>query len=333
MSAVRSILVSLVAVAILGIVAYGGAAAGLNSLFGIVLPYVALALFLGGMILKVLKWAKSPVPFRIPTTCGQQKSLPWIQHNALEAPFTKGQVYLRMILEVLFFRSLFRNTKAEIKDGSRVVYSSDKLLWAAGLAFHYSFLYIVIRHLRFFLEPVPGLVHTFEAIDSFFEVGVPIIYATDLVFLGAVSFLFVRRVIFPQVRYISLMTDFFPLFLLLGIGFTGVWMRYISKVDIVGVKELSMGLVTFSPAVPETIAPMFFVHLTFVCALIAYFPFSKLTHMAGVFLSPTRNMANNSRAQRHINPWNPDVKLHTYDEWEDEFRDKMKAVGLPLEKE
>ena len=67
--------------------------------------------------------------------------------------------------------------------------------------------------------------------------------------------------------------------------------------------------------------------------LFAYFPFSKLTHMAGVFLSPTRNLANNNREIRHINPWNAPVKLHTYEEYEDEFREKMKGAGIPVEKE
>jgi [DsrC]-trisulfide reductase subunit M len=50
-----------------------------------------------------------------------------------------------------------------------------------------------------------------------------------------------------------------------------------------------------------------------------------------VFLSPTRNLANNNRSQRHINPWNYPVKTHTYAEWEEEFRDKMKAAGVPLD--
>jgi hypothetical protein len=56
-------------------------------------------------------------------------------------------------------------------------------------------------------------------------------------------------------------------------------------------------------------------------------------HLGGVFLSPTRNLANNNRAERHINPWNYDVKVHTYEEYEDEFREKMIKVGLPLDKE
>jgi nitrate reductase gamma subunit len=52
-----------------------------------------------------------------------------------------------------------------------------------------------------------------------------------------------------------------------------------------------------------------------------------------VFLSPTRNLANNNRMKRHINPWNPKVKFHTYDEYEDDFREKMIEAGLPVEKE
>ena len=74
-------------------------------------------------------------------------------------------------------------------------------------------------------------------------------------------------------------------------------------------------------------------HLFLVSVFVAYFPFSKLSHMAGIFMSPTRNMANNNRMVRHINPWNPDVKIHSYQAYEDEFREKMKSVGLPLEKE
>jgi hypothetical protein len=37
--------------------------------------------------------------------------------------------------------------------------------------------------------------------------------------------------------------------------------------------------------------------------------------------------------RRHINPWDYPVKVHTYEEWEDEFRPMMKAAGMPLEKE
>jgi nitrate reductase gamma subunit len=85
--------------------------------------------------------------------------------------------------------------------------------------------------------------------------------------------------------------------------------------------------------VPEGIGTIFYVHLFLVCSLLAYFPFSKLLHMPGIFMSPTRNLANNNRMVRHINPWNPQVKVHTYEEWEEEFHDLLKGAGIPLDKE
>ena len=161
----------------------------------------------------------------------------------------------------------------------------------------------------------------------------PVFYATSAIFLAAVTYLFLRRVLIPQVRYISLANDYFPLFLLLGIGTTGFLLRHMFKTDIVAVKELTLGWIGFNPVVPAEIHPLFFGHLFLICVLFAYVPVSKLTHMAGVFMSPTRNLASNNREVRHINPWNTPVKVHTYEEYEDEFRDKMKGAGIPVEKE
>ncbi|MDP6178633.1 MAG: hypothetical protein QGG48_01940, partial [Desulfatiglandales bacterium] len=95
---------------------------------------------------------------------------------------------------------------------------------------------------------------------------------------------------------------------------------------------LAIGLVSFHPLIPGGIGVLFFIHLFLVSLLIAYFPFSKLMHFAGIFLSPTRNLSNNSRMVRHLNPWNYPVKVHTYEEYEDEFRDKMVEAELPVEK-
>ena len=215
----------------------------------------------------------------------------------------------------------------------RLSYGSTKWLWAAGLAFHWTFLIILMRHFRLFLDPVPLPITIMESLDGLFQVGAPVLYITDLIFLGAVTFLFLRRVIIPQVRYISLAADFFPLFLIGAIGSSGVLMRYFFKTDVVGIKELTMGLITFSPTVPQGIGTIFYIHLFLVSALFVYFPMSKLMHMAGVFLSPTRNLANTNRAVMHVNPWNYPVKVHTYEEYEDDFREKMKAAGLPVEKE
>jgi nitrate reductase gamma subunit len=307
--------------------------ANLHFLFGVVVPYAAVFTFIIGVIYRVLKWAKSPVPFSIATTCGQQKTLPWIKQNKLENPSSTLHVIGRMALEVLLFRSLFRNIKGELKDSSRLIYGSDKWLWLAGIAFHYSFLIVLLRHIRLFAEPAPFYLHLLETFDGFLQIGIPRLFMTGVILLAAATFLFLRRLYIPQVRYISLAADYFPLFLIIGIATTGILMRYFFKTDIVGVKELTMGLVSLSPVIPKDIGTVFYVHLLLVSMLFAYFPFSKLMHMGGVFLSPTRNLTGNSREYRRINPWNYPVEVHTYEEYEEEFRDKMKMAEIPVEKE
>jgi nitrate reductase gamma subunit len=332
---------SLIAVFILFLIAWAGAAVGLQVIFGIVIPYLALLVFLGGFAYKVFSWSRSAVPFRIPTTGGQHKSLPWFKHAKFDSPATTWQVVGRMALEILTFRSLFRNTRMRLKEGSKISYQLEIFLWVGALAFHYAFLAVIVRHLRLFTEPVPFFVTLVEKVDSFFrfeilypdfQFGLPGVYISGFVLLAAVTYLFARRLFIRQVRYLSLASDYFPLFLIFGIAFTGILMRYIVKIDLTAAKELTMGLVTFRPGIPEGVGAVFYIHLFFVSILLAYFPFSKLMHLGGIFLSPTRNLPTDTRARRHINPWNYPVEIHTYEEYEDEFREKMVEAGLPVDK-
>ena len=319
-------------VAIVVVAAVGGQVGAMRTVFGVVLPYAAIVIFLAGIVYRVFRWSLAPVPFRIPTTCGQQKSLSWIKSGYLESPHTTAGVVLRMALEILLFRSLFRNTRAELRPGPKLVFGESKFLWLAALAFHWSFLIIFVRHLRFFMEPVPAWVAGLQGIDGFLQIGAPVLFMTDLVILAGLGYLLARRIVDPQVRYISLPADYFALFLVIGLALSGVIMRYFIRTDITAIKQLAIGLVTFSPLIPEQVGAVFFVHLILLSVLAAYFPFSKLMHMGGVFLSPTRNLANNNRMKRHVNPWNYAVKVHTYEEWETEFHDKIVAAGLPLDR-
>jgi len=334
MNAWFSLFTALVAVIALVLLAVLGVdTAGLRTLFGVIIPYAAGAIFVIGVVLRVLGWARVPVPFRIPTTCGQGKSLPWIKNDEFDCPSSTFGVIVRMALEVLLFRSLFRNTRADLRGGAKLGYASAKWLWLFGILFHYSFLTIVIRHLRFFFEQVPTLVALLTTVDGFFEMMVPTLFLTDLAFVAAATYLFLRRVVLPEMRYISLPADYFALLLILAVGVSGVLMRAVWKVDLLQVKELTMGWFTFHPTVPEGLSAIFFVHVFLVSVLLAYIPFSKIMHMGGVFLSPTRNLANVNRMERWVNPWNYPVKVHTYEEYEDDFRLKMKEVGIPVEKE
>ena len=333
---------ALVSFIILGILLFipwlGVGVLGWESLFGIVIPYVCFLVFVIGLIYRIVCWAKSPVSYKIPTTCGQQKSLPWIRRSLrdrLESPFTTWEVVLRMFLEIVFFRSLFRNLRADLQ-GKRLIYGSAKWLWLGAILFHWSFFIILLRHIRLFTNPVPEIIQGLDYLDSFIQsFGVPPVYITDILILAGLTFLLLRRFIDSKVSYLSYGSDFFPLFLILAIVITGVLMRYSLKVDLYAVKQLTLGLATFNPVIPEgaKIGIIFYIHLFLVSILAAYFPFSKLVHMVGVFFSPTRNMANNNRAVRHVNPWEYPVKHYTYYEYQEKFKDKMIEAGIPIDEE
>jgi len=334
MKAIYSLILVL---ALVVIATLGAGAAKMQTIFAYCVPGTAFVIFVVGFVAKIIGWAKSPVPFRIPTTGGQQQTLDWIPQNKWDNPSTGPQTAMRMFLEIVTFRSLFRNTKVVLKhdDGKNpvVAYVSNKWLWLFAILFHYSFLIIVLRHMRLFLQPVPQVIVGIEFVDSILQIYTPILYQTDTLILAGAGFLLARRLFDAKLRYISLVNDYFPLMLILAIALSGMYMRYIAKVDIMAIKEVVMGLTTFHFKAPVGIDISFYVHLFLVSTLLVYFPFSKLMHLGGVFLSPTRNLPNDTRMHHHENPWNnPAIKPHSYEAYEDEFREPMFEAGLPLEK-
>src|SRR5271157_5755444 len=191
-------------IAFLGIVLVAAAAAWFKlSLVMVIVPYAAFALFLIGFSYRILRWAWVPVPFRITTTCGQQKSLPWIRSAPLDNPSTGWGAFTRMSLEVLLFRSLFRNSRARLVSG-KLAFREDQWLWLGALAFHWSLLTILLRHLRFFLQPIPTVVGGIERLDGIFQVGLPHIYISDVIFACALAYLIARRLRDPVLRFVVL---------------------------------------------------------------------------------------------------------------------------------
>ena len=77
-------LVALAAVALVFALGLLGAVPGLGWVFGVAIPYAAVTVCVTGLAYRVVRWAGVPVPFRIPTTCGQQKALPWIRSARLQ---------------------------------------------------------------------------------------------------------------------------------------------------------------------------------------------------------------------------------------------------------
>ncbi|MDD5648745.1 MAG: respiratory nitrate reductase subunit gamma, partial [Dehalococcoidia bacterium] len=205
-------------------------------LFGVILPYLAISAFIAGFIYRVIRWANSPVPFNIPTTCGQEASLNWIKSDKIESPTSNWGIFSRLALEILFFRSLFRNSSMGQVDTQRLIYGGSRWLWLGGLAFHWSLLIIIIRHLRYFTEPVFTPSIWLSSIDGILQLALPTLFITDFIIREAVSYLLIRRLVSQRIRYISLASDYLALFLILAVVVSGILMRSVFKVDLIAVK-------------------------------------------------------------------------------------------------
>lgn len=189
------------------------------------------------------------------------------------APTTRSGVVLRMAREVVFFQSLF---------------NSNKWTWAFGWLFHVSLAVVLFRHLRYFLQPVPEIVAIIQ----------PIGVLAGFAMVVGLLLLWARRFVVERIRYITGPSDHLMLALLVMIGISGLSMKFVAHTDIVAVKAFFLGLMYFDwKPLPADINLI--VHLSLVLTLMIIFPFSKLLHAPGVFFSPTRNQADDSRERRY----------------------------------
>lgn len=224
--------------------------------------YFAAGLFAVGLIYRIATYARAPAPLKIPTT---------------PAPRTRAGVAMLMAREVFFFQSLFK---------------ANLWTWIFSAMFHAGLALVLLRHLRYFIDPVWSWVVFIQPFG---------IYAGFLMVAGLVG-LWGRRIFVDRVRYISTPSDHLMLVLLISIGATGLVMKFLTHTDIITIKNFFMGLMSFNiqPLPSDT---MIYVHLSLIALLMIIFPFSKLLHAPGIFFSPSRNQVENSRDVRHISPW------------------------------
>ena len=311
---------------------------GLSGVLGVWLPYAAVLVCAVGLTFRLLRWARTPVPFAIPLVGGQIGGA--YPGSSLNAPTSQAAVAGRLLLEALCFRSLLRNTYTdEIRHNPpafpRLPVASSTWLWLFGLLMHASLLMVLLRHMRLWVDPVPAWITRLTLLDSPLGVGVPTLYLSGAVLLVALAVLTARRLP-PRMRLLTLPADYFALFLLLGLTISGLCMRHALRIDLTRAKMHLLGLVRFTPGTTEGLDPIFLTHLTLACALLIVFPFSKLAHMVAVFFSPTRNLRCDTRAFRHINPWrqpSSNAAFRSYTQYEAAFAPRMREAGLPLEEE
>jgi nitrate reductase gamma subunit len=224
--------------------------------------YVATAVLLIGTGAKIRSYARTPAPLRIPTT---------------PAPTTRSGVGLRVAREVVFFESLFR---------------SSKWTWIFGWTFHAALLLVLLRHVRYFQQPVWTAVALVQPFGTY----------AGFAMVAGLAGLWARRWWVDRVRYISTPSDHLMLALLIAIGASGLAMRFVTHTDIVALKAFMLGLMRFDWQ-PLPTDPVLLVHLALVALLMIIFPISKLLHAPGLFFSPTRNQTDNAREKRHVASW------------------------------
>lgn len=224
--------------------------------------YLATLLLVVGLAYKIIDYTRTPAPLVIPTT---------------PAPTTQAGVVYRMAKEVVVFESLFK---------------ANKWIWVFGWLFHFGLLMVLLRHLRYFTQPVWSWVDVLQPFGK---------YASFLMVIGLLGLL-ARRFLVDRVRYISTPSDYLMLVLILGIGITGMLMTFVVHTDIIALKQFFMGLM-YLDIQPLPQDPVLLVHLALVALLMAIFPVSKLLHAPGLFFSPTRNQVDNPRERRHVAAW------------------------------
>ncbi len=227
-----------------------------------VLFYVATLLLVVGVGMKVWKYATTPVPLKIVVS---------------PAPRTRRGVVLRMFREVIFFESLFR---------------SNKWIWIFAYLFHWGMLIVLLRHLRYFTQPVWWWVDLLQPIGRLMA----------FVMLAGLLGLWARRIFQQRIRYISNPSDHLMLVLLLAIAASGTLMTYVTRTDVITVKSYFLGLFRFQIG-ELPLDPILLTHLGLVALLMIIFPISKLMHAPGMFFAPSRTQVDNAREKRHISKW------------------------------
>ncbi len=167
-----------------------------------VLLILATLVFLSGTIYRIVRYWRTPVPFKMPIA---------------PAPMTRFGVVLRLLREVFLFESLFKATR---------------WTWVFGWVFHFSLLIVVITHLKYFTDPVWGWVIWL----------VPFGHYAALAMMISLTGLLVRRLAVSRVRFISSPSDYLMLLLLLAIGGSGLLMSRVFVPDILALRQFALGL-------------------------------------------------------------------------------------------
>ena len=224
---------------------------------GVILPYVAVVVFVAGMIWRIRTWKQLASP----------------SMTLFPAPPTEGANTLNTVKEILLFPSLFKG---------------DRLLWVFAWVFHTVLVLIFLGHFRVFTN-VDGLLMTLGmSEESIHAMSAGAGGAAGAVILVATILLLVRRLVMPRVREITGAADYLALLLIGAVIITGNMMRFGPEhFDLSLTRQYFVDLATFGNALDAAALQnnVFVVHMCLALLLILCMPFSKLLHFGGIFFT------------------------------------------------
>jgi nitrate reductase gamma subunit len=132
-------------------------------------------------------------------------------------------------------------------------------LWLGAWAFHVSFLFVILRHLRYFMNPVPECIVGIQCLGLLSGYVLPL----AVLYIGATR-------LTGREKYAS-RDNLFILGLVLSICITGLLMTFFFKPDLIDVKRFAAGIFNLDyGALPASL--LFVVHFLLALLLLAYLP-------------------------------------------------------------
>ena len=253
---------------------------------GVILPYVAVVVFVGGMLYRISTWKKLASP---PMTL-------------FPAPPTEQANTINTLKEAVFFKSLFKG---------------DRVLWFIAWTFHAVLLLIFVGHFRVFTGLIDAMLEPFLGEEGVLAMSAGAGGVAGILILLAVVLLLVRRMSIQRVREVTGGADYAALLLIGAVIVTGNMMRFGGEAephlladagaaltptsaaaseqggakhfDLEITRDYFGALATFSfsdPAIETALKNrVFLVHMCLAFVLIMLIPFSKILHLGGIFFT------------------------------------------------
>jgi nitrate reductase gamma subunit len=142
----------------------------------------------------------------------------------------------------------------------RRLFMANKGIWAGEWLFHLAFVLVVLRHMRFFFDPVPGWVFSVQRAGELAGYVLP----------ASLLYILIYRFAVERAGYVSTYNLFLSL-MILGAGSTGLLMRRAFRADVVAAKEFVQNWLGLSPS-PAPESALFILHLALVLVVVPFLP-------------------------------------------------------------